>query len=541
MLFEPSDRNYSEPITISSRVISPIKERLLVGDTINETSISHTSKYRTETSIPGILVYNGQSFGRHKDKMLYKCIPNDKKLPIFLIPYSDKKSNFNKVKLNKYILFKFVEWKDKHPLAMITNTLGDVNNTYVYYDYQLYCKNIHYSIQKLTKCTNKELLPYKKKEIFNDEIKSRNDVEIITIDPEGSIDFDDALSIDTTSNTTIITVYISNVPFVLDKLNLWDELSNRVSTIYLPHEKKPMLPPALSDNICSLIEKKIRSVVAMDIHITSDGEIIDINYSNCFVKVDKNYVYEDKDLINNINYKLLLDYAIKINNNKKYLDNIDDSHDVVALYMILMNHEVGKYLSSHNSGIYRDVKYVDANLESINVSNTLRKFLNIYNNVEANYKLYELDIEHQLIGKGVDYYTQVTSPIRRIVDLINIILLQKYDGLIETNDSINNFIDKWLKSIQTINNDMKSIRKVQNDCNLLNECIVNNKQQSYEGYIIKFDKNYDNYSVYLPSIKLLTYVKSNDKLEIYKKYSFTIHVFNDEYTLKQKVRLQMIY
>ena len=289
----------------------------------------------------------------------------------FLIPYSDKKSNFNKVKLNKYILFKFVEWKDKHPLAMITNTLGDVNSTYVYYDYQLYCKNIHYSIQKLTKCTNKELLPYKKKEIFNDEIKTRNDVEIITIDPEGSIDFDDALSIDTTSNTTIITVYISNVPFVLDKLNLWDELSNRVSTIYLPHEKKPMLPPALSDNICSLLEKKIRSVVAMDIYITSDGEITDINYSNCFVKVDKNYVYEDKELINSINYKQLLDYAIKINNNNKYLDSIDDSHDVVALYMILMNHEVGKYLSSHKSGIYRDVKYVDVNLESINVSNTL--------------------------------------------------------------------------------------------------------------------------------------------------------------------------
>ena len=44
MLFEPSDRNYSETITISSRVINPVKEKLLVGDTINETSIYHTSK-----------------------------------------------------------------------------------------------------------------------------------------------------------------------------------------------------------------------------------------------------------------------------------------------------------------------------------------------------------------------------------------------------------------------------------------------------------------------------------------------------------------
>ena len=112
--------------------------------------------------------------------------------------------------------------------------------------------------------------------------------------------------------------------------------------------------------------------------------------------------------------RLDLTYGWRALENSKrahYLDIIDDSHDVVALYMILMNHEVGKYLSSHKSGIYRDVKYVDTDLESLKVSNTLRKFLNIYNNIEANYKLYELDIEHQLIGEGLDYYTQVTSPI----------------------------------------------------------------------------------------------------------------------------------
>ena len=107
---------------------------MLIGDTIDEGSILYTSKYRTISSIPGILVYNGQSFGRHKDKMLYKCIPNDKKLPIFLIPYSDKKSNFNKVKLNKYILFKFVEWKDKHPIGTILVSIGNCNDLNAFYN-----------------------------------------------------------------------------------------------------------------------------------------------------------------------------------------------------------------------------------------------------------------------------------------------------------------------------------------------------------------------------------------------------------------------
>jgi len=541
MLYEPSDRNYSENITISSRVINPLNERLLIGDKINDTSILYTSKYRTLSYIPGILVYNGQSFGRHKDKMLYKCIPNDKKLPIFLIPYSDKKSNFNKVKLNKYILFKFVEWKDKHPLAMITNTLGDVNNTYVYYDYQLYCKNVHYSIQKLTKFANKEMIKYKKKWIFDGEIECRDNVEIITIDPEGSIDFDDALSIQHFTNGKIISIYISNVVVVLDKLNLWNELTDRVSTIYLPHEKKSMLPPLLSDNICSLLENQLRPVVAMDIHVSDNGEINEINYCNCFIKVNKNYIYEENNILINYAYNSLLDFAVKINRNKKYLDNIDNSHDVVAFYMILMNHEVGKTLSSQQCGIFRDVKYLSENTQQPGISSTLRKFLNMYNNVEATYRLYEANIEHQLIGEGIDYYTQVTSPIRRLVDLVNIVLLQKINGLYEISEHIHKFIDKWINTIETINTDMKSIRKIQNDCNLLNECLLKNKEKTYEGYIIKFDPKYDNYSVYIPNMKLLAYIKSTQELEKYKKYIFSLHLFDDEYTLKQKVRLQLVY
>tara|TARA_B110000483_G_scaffold203896_1_gene246472 strand:+ start:167 stop:487 length:321 start_codon:yes stop_codon:yes gene_type:complete len=47
MLFEPSDRNYSEIITINSTIINPIEKKMLVGDTIKEEEVLYTSKYRT--------------------------------------------------------------------------------------------------------------------------------------------------------------------------------------------------------------------------------------------------------------------------------------------------------------------------------------------------------------------------------------------------------------------------------------------------------------------------------------------------------------
>ena len=65
----------------------------------------------------------------------------------------------------------------------------------------------------------------------------------------------------------------------MDVLNLWDSFSQRISTIYLPDRKRPMLPTILSDCLCSLQEKTTRIAFTMDIFI-KDGAIIDTKYSN---------------------------------------------------------------------------------------------------------------------------------------------------------------------------------------------------------------------------------------------------------------------
>jgi len=543
MLFEPSDRNYSETIIINSTIINPIEKKMLVGDTIEEDDVLYTSKYRTDNKIPGILVYSGQTYGRHKDKMLYKCVPNDRRLPIFLIPYLQKKSQFNKAKINKFILFEFREWKDKHPLASISNTLGDVNNKEIYYDYQLYCKNLHVPIQNLNKKTTTALWEYKDNDVFDSsDMENREDRDVITIDPEGSVDFDDALGITTnTSGDSVVTVYISNVSAVIERLGLWGDISDRVSTIYLPSEKKPMLPSKLSDNICSLIEGHRRAVVAMDIYIAVSGEITDIKYVNCVINVNKNYVYNQKSLNKYHIYKSLLLISRTLNTRLKYIDVIDDSHDVVAFYMIMMNHNVGTYLASNRCGIFRNVDLKVRDTEDNVAPEILRDYIKIYRNVEANYGVYSDSNKHDLIGSGVAHYAQVTSPIRRMVDLVNIMLLQSYSDSCELTDEANGFITKWISRMDYLNETMKSIRRVQNDCNMLDYCLRNNDTEIvYKGFIVDYCSKYDNYLVYIPEIKLTSYIKSESILDKFKECRFTMHILNDEFSLKQKVRLQLL-
>ena len=66
--------------------------------------------------------------------------------------------------------------------------------------------------------------------------------DVISIDPESSKDYDDAFGLSETDDTYIVSIYITNVSMWLDVLNVWSSFTERVSTIYLPDRRRPMLP-----------------------------------------------------------------------------------------------------------------------------------------------------------------------------------------------------------------------------------------------------------------------------------------------------------
>jgi len=551
-------------------VVNPLEAKLFSNDVFtlqqdNSIQLLHSS-IRSGTSIPGVLILDGnKTYGRQtkvnaktnkstSGKLLYKCIPDDMRLPVFLVPYEMKTLGFSKVLKNLYVTFTFDAWDDKHPRAKLDNVIGPVDILDNFYEYQLFCKSLNTSIQKFQKDATKALEKKSHEGIIETirakypSIQDRTDQKlwhIITIDPPKSQDFDDGFSIVALENDIQqLSIYISNVTIWMDVLNLWGSFSQRISTIYLPDKKRPMLPTILSDCLCSLQENVTRIAFVMDIFIQKN-DIIDIKYSNCFVKVSKNYCYEEPKLLGDPKYHDILAITNKLSFKNPYIHNVRSSHEVVCYLMIFMNYHCAKELIKHKTGIFRSTIIKREFTVPNNIPEDVGKFIKIWNSASGQYlDGSEIgDMRHELLD--MEAYIHITSPIRRLVDLLNIIKFQQISGIIQLSENIDKFYNKWLGDIDYINITMRSIRKVQCDCTLLDLCHNNpdvmNKE--YDGYI--FDKITRNdglyqFVIFLPELKMSSRITMRDNFENFDCKKFKLFIFNDEEKFKRKIRLQMV-
>ena len=572
-----NDRNYSswevydtDVLTkISTIEINPIDCKLFSNDVFeinaNSVKIIHSS-VRCGTSIPGVLMIEGnKTYGRQHNlkkgttgKLLYKCIPDDKRLPAFLIPYEMKHVGFSKAFKNLYVTFTFDNWEDKHPRAKLDNVIGPVDVLDNFYEYQLYCKSLNASIQKFQKDTNKALADNPHEAIISNirtkypSIEDRTNQKlwhIITIDPPKSLDFDDGFSIRELDNGLFqLSVYISNVTIWMDSLNLWDSFSRRISTIYLPDKKRPMLPSILSDCLCSLQENVTRVAFVMDVFINKDSyEIENIQYSNCLIKVVKNYCYEEPKLLANPFYNTIIQITQELNKKNRYISHVRNSHEVVSYLMILMNYYSAKELINHKNGIFRNAVIKREVIIPENLDEDMKKFLKIWNSVAGQYingeDIEMVSLRHDLLE--LDAYIHITSPIRRLVDLLNMIKFQENNNMIKLSSKAQKFYVNWINELDYINTTMRAIRKVQCDCSLLDLCVNDPSvmEKEYEGYY--FDKIERNdglfqFIVYLPQIKLSSRVTTRENLDNYTKSRFKLYLFNNEEKFKKKIRLQCV-
>ena len=78
----------------------PLKLKVFTGDSVcSDGTVKKTSPIRIETNYyPGILALKSPTYGRHSNKkFLYKCVPSDKSMPIFLVPYDIKTKQVKKI------------------------------------------------------------------------------------------------------------------------------------------------------------------------------------------------------------------------------------------------------------------------------------------------------------------------------------------------------------------------------------------------------------------------------------------------------------
>ncbi len=525
------NRNYNsweitqDDVKLDIPNLIPSKYKLFDGDVF---LFSHNTVVLKESIIrdnflAGVLVLD-KTYGRQGKRLLYKCIPDKKTLPYFLVPY-DISPSFSKVVKNKYIVFRFIDWENEHPYGEIKETLGDVDCNKAFSEYQLWKRGIHHSLSSFTKSV-RTLLKYDEPEHIQRIMEAFQPINVeetaFTIDPADCTDYDDAFSVSVENGCATINVYIANVFLWLETYNLWEHMTDRVSTIYLPDNKRTMLPPILSDNLCSLKQGTHRFAFAMTIKYNMETyeQIGEPSYKNVLVKIRKNYVYEEHKLLKNPDYKVLSKIA-----------QTEDSHEVVAFWMIKMNTECAKYLRARGAGIFRGTN----NSNSTPITN--RHILEWLGNNGLSSMYSTNCIPHTQLG--VDEYVHITSPIRRLVDILNQI---QFQIIMKTpiSEYCQKFLYKWLSKIDFINHATKEIRKTQMDCELLE----NVKEKTiYNGII--FDRNALNngfyeYAVYIKELKLFSRIKIQEYFENMTETTFCIFIFTDSDTLSKKVRISKI-
>ena len=563
-----SDRNYHEhKIFLDHSMeetneinINPNELKMFNQDVFNynkedgSVEIIHSMVKFTD-SIPGVLVLeDNKTYGKIKDKFYYKCIPDDKRLPYFIVGYKlgGKKGNigFHKNIKNKFIIFKFVKWEDKHPIGELVNVIGDVDVLENFYEYQLYRKSLHTSINEFTQYTLKKLKECSE-EGYIDAIMKKypsiidcRDRNIYTIDPHESRDFDDGFSINVSEEYTTISIYIANVYMWFDILDLWKAFSNRISTIYLPDRKRPMLPNVLSDSLCSLKESCNRFTFVIDIDINSKGEIINHKIYNALINVKKNYIYDSEELQENDDYLLIHKIIKRMNRVSKYISDIVDSHDVIAYLMTVMNYYCAQELIKSRSGIFRGFTTDKIYKPPEHLDDNIRKFLQYTRGSGGLYELFSDNIRsHDILE--MDAYINITSPIRRLIDLLNMMVLMQHNGLITMNSNSYDFLKYWLDNIDYINKCMKSIKKIQIDCKLLDICSKDPElyNKTFKGCIfdriIRSDGLFQ-YNIYLPDLKMLNRFVSRNSYENFSMNNFRLYLFKNKENLRHKIRLEVI-
>lgn len=323
-------------------------------------------------------------------------IPQDTRIYVdFLIPNppQSKEGDQKAEKLHgKKVLVRLSDWTDpkKNPTAEIIEVLGQAGDNETEIRAIVLDKGLQ---MELPDEIHKEADALKKTApaFIAEEAKKRRDfrkVTTFTIDPVDAKDFDDAISIQTLPTGDIeIGVHIADVSaYVKPHKEIDEEARRRATSIYLVDRVIPMFPEVLSNDLCSLNEKKDKLVFSAVFTFASDtatnptskvvvkdswfGRAI-INsakrftYENAQEVLDngKGLFYDELNALNLIAKKLVIqdraegaisfdheEVRFELDENKKpirvYTKKFQDTNKLVEMFMLLANKKVAEFVSS---------------------------------------------------------------------------------------------------------------------------------------------------------------------------------------------------
>lgn len=470
------------------------------------------SNIKKQTIIGILTINNKMIYGFNSKKnpyYLFKPLKNC--YPIFYVAINDKKLKNQNGKY--YITVQYNDWTKKIPSASMKKFIGLIGQKDNEIQKLLYYYDIDTRFYKLREKIKHSQTIY---EIFNEnDLKNitKSDLKIFSVDPIGSRDIDDALSIQYKDNHKIIGVHIADVSswFFKFKLDYFIK-DNRFFTVYLKDKKFNLFPNILADNLMSLIEKKDRLALSLYITFDENNQIIDYHFENNIINVEKNFSYEkfNKIIHKHKHFKDLFELSKLLNLGQQ--TNDFDSHNMIENYMILANKLTAEYLiKNKKQPILRSHKESKYNIDFNTIQNDkLKHFLKIFQTKSAEYVSYNenTDFNYYHFGLNLNLYAHFTSPIRRVVDIINHIMIKQ---------CIFNNYNSYEIDVEKVNVVNKNLRKLDRELNEI-ENIENILNDNLDAYLVDYKKNF--LYMYVPSINYYFKKKIYKNEDLLKKLEF---------------------
>ena len=269
-------------------------------------------------------------------------------------------------------------------------------------------------------------------------------LSLMTIDGQGTLDFDDAISIEEKDDGFRLGVHISDVGHFIKKNDVVDqEASARSSSIYMPDQKISMLPSVLAEGLCSLKAGLERPAISIMIDLNAQAEIVSTEILQSLIKVKHQLTYYDVNnaVDENPQKRILLDIAKKYR--QKRLDDgaiqitvpeisiwVNENQEVsvnqvnrespgrlmVSELMIMANGLMANHLKEHQlPAIFRSQREPRQRLYKNNAGTLFQNWMQ--RRLLSRFILSTQPDWHS--GLGLNAYITATSPIRKYSDLIN--------------------------------------------------------------------------------------------------------------------------
>ena len=260
----------------------------------------------------------------------------------------------NKAKNGDKVVVVIVDWpaKTRSPLGEVTHVLGKPGDNNV--EMMAILAENDFPLKfpdKVEKEAND--IP---KEIPESEIRKRRDfrnVTTFTIDPADAKDFDDALSFEVLEDGLYrIGIHIADVThYVRPGTALDAEAYDRATSVYLVDRTIPMLPEALSNNLCSLRPHEDKLCYSAVFDLDDNAKVHKEWFGHTVINSDRRFNYEEAQEIIESGKGDLAEVILKLNAlaqvmRKKRFDNnaINFETEEVKFKLDDEGHPIGVYL-----------------------------------------------------------------------------------------------------------------------------------------------------------------------------------------------------